>query len=339
MAEVRQGSEGAARAAAEMSSEEVAALLERGGSPAGGARRGEARPYDLAGRERIVRGTMPALDRINERWVGEFQQEVAERVRRGLEMSVANVELTPYADWLAPLPAPSSLNLLAVEPWGGNALIAVEGPLLFGLVEAFYGGSNGAAAAPARATLGRAEERFNRLLVDALIKHFQAAFRPVAALELEYQRTELNPHYATIATPSEIVLVTKIDITLGEVGGALHLVVPISLLDPVRERLDEQLRTASADTRAKWHQSMRDRLAESGLDLTGVFFEGRITMKELLRLKSGDIWPIEMPKTAVLRAGGVPLLRGKFGKSRGYNAIKIVEAVQRPGRDASRSKG
>ena len=330
--------DGVLRSGAEMSSEEVEALLERNAAKGGAAKPGEVRSYDLAGRERIIRGAMPAFDRINERWVAEFKQVLSERVRRELEVVVENVQPMAYADWLAPFPASSSLNLLSVKPWGGSALIAIESRVLSGLVEAFYGGGAPQAETPARTTLGRAEERFNRFIVDVLTDRFQAAFKPVAELEFEFLRTELNPHYASIATPSETVLVTKLEIKLEEFAGQLCLVMPSSLVDPVRERLDEQLRTASAERKAQWRGALRDHLAKSGLELTGVFFEGQITMKELLRLKSGDVWPIEMPKTAVLRAGGVPLLQGKFGRSRGYNAVKVIEAVQQYGTDAARRK-
>ena len=330
--------DGVLRSGTEMSSEEVEALLDHPAQKAGSAKPGEVRTYNLAGRERIIRGAMPSFDRINERWVGEFRKSLSERVRRELEVTVDNVQPMSYADWLAPFPAASSLNLLSVKPWGGTALVAIEARVLSGLVEAFYGGGAPKAEAPARTTLGRAEERFNRLIVEALTERFQAAFRPVAQIELELIRTELNPHYASIATPSETVLVTKLEIRLEELSGQLCLVMPSSLVDPVRERLDEQLRTASPESRAQWQGALREHLAASGLELTGVFFEGQITMKELLRLKSGDVWPIEMPKTAVLRAGGVPLIQGKFGRSRGYNAVKVIEAVQQYGTDAARRR-
>jgi flagellar motor switch protein FliM len=313
---------------ADMSNEEVEALLDRKGAGAGTVSPEGARPYDLAARERIVRGSMPALDRVNERWVGEFEKDVADRVRQPIDVSLTNVQLIPYGEWLTPFPAPSSLNLFAVKPWGGNALIAVDGQLLFGLVEAFYGGRLPSAATQSRSALGLAEGRFNRMLVDALTQQFEAAFQPIAQVEFELLRTEQNPHYASIATPSELVVVSRLDVSLNESGGQLCLIFPMSLLDPVRERLDEQLRAASAETRKLWQDALRDHLASSLLDLKGVFYEGTITMKELLKLKAGDIWPIEMPKTATLRAGGVPLISGKFGRSHGYNAIKVLEAVR-----------
>lgn len=330
--------DGVLRSSAEMSSEEVEALLDHNDRQGGLAKPGEVRDYDLAGRERIIRGAMPSFDRVNERWVAEFQQTLSDRVRRELEVTVENVQPMSYSDWLAPFPAASSLNLLDVKPWGGTALVAIESRVLSGLVEAFYGGGAPQAEAPARATLGRAEERFNKLIVELLVEKFQAAFTPVAQVELEFVRTELNPHYASIATPSETVLVTKLELKLDELAGQLCLVMPSSLVEPVRERLDEQLRTASPESKAQWQSALREHLAVSGLELTGVFFEGQITMKELLRLKSGDVWPIEMPKTAVLRAGGVPLIQGKFGRSRGYNAVKVIDAVQQYGSDVARRK-
>ena len=144
--------DGVLRSGSEMSSEEVEALLDQNAEQAGSAKPGEVRTYDLAGRERIIRGAMPSFDRINERWVGEFQQTLSERVRRELEVSVENVQPMSYSDWLAPFPATSSLNLLSVKPWGGTALVAIESRVLSGLVEAFYGGGAPKAEAPARAS-------------------------------------------------------------------------------------------------------------------------------------------------------------------------------------------
>jgi flagellar motor switch protein FliM len=106
------------------------------------------------------------------------------------------------------------------------------------------------------------------------------------------------------------------------------LVIPLSSFDPVRDKLAEGLKTVSPETRQRWRQSLTKQLEHTQLELVTVFLEAELTMRELLRLKPGDILPIEMPRTATLRAGSRPLLRGKFGRSRGYNAVSVVEAVK-----------
>ncbi len=314
-----------------VSDEEVDALLEPGESgdvPAGEGRvSGVVESYDLVAPDKIMRGRMPALDRINERWVGEFQQALEELVRRPVEVSARDVQVTAYGEWLSSFESPASLNLLNVAPWGGNAMVAVGGQLLFVLVDSYYGGAGQAADAPPRPELTPTEERLNHILVDTLTRHFREAFEPVASVQFDHHRTEVNPHYAVIATPSESVVVTRLDVSLNETGGAICLVLPLSLLDPVREKLAEDLKTVSPESRERWYQGLRKQLERTELDLTSVFLESELSMRELLALKPGDILPIEMPKTTTLCAGGQPLLSGKFGRSHGYNAVSIVESV------------
>lgn len=320
--------ESAASARPDISSAEVEALLEKDKSAAAaGASPGTPRAYDLVARDKIVRGRMPVLDRLNERWVTEFQRRLVELFRQPIDIALQQVHLAPYGDWLATLPVPTSFNLFTAKPWARNALVAVDGKLLFVLVDSYYGGT-GRAATGVRDTLTPTEQRLNRIVVDSVAEHFKRAFAPVAALELQHAQTEINPNYVTMATPSETVVVTRLEVSLGEAGGAVSLVVPLTSFDPVRDKLAEGLKTVSAETRQRWRQGLRSQLENTQLDLKSVFLETEISMRELLQLKPGDIVPIEMPKTVTLCAGQRPLLRGKFGRSRGYNAVSVLEAVK-----------
>ena len=312
----------------DLSGAELEALLQKAGPQPSPAAPGTVQPYDLVASDKIVRGRMPVLDRLNERWVGEFQRDLRELIRQPIEVALQPVQLAPYGEWQAATPLPTSLNLYTVKPWPRNALVAVDGKLLFVLVDSYYGGAGRQAANAAREKLTPTEQRLNKIVVDLVIEHFRRAFAPVAALEFQHVQTEINPNYVSVATPSEAVVVTRLEVTLNEAGGAVSLVLPLSSFDSVRDKLAEGLKSVSAETRQRWRHSLRAQLEHTQLDLATVFLEAELTMRELLQLKPGDILPIEMPKTATLRAGSRPLLRGKFGRSRGYNAVSVVEAVK-----------
>ena len=316
---------GSPPARADISSAEVEALLDKNTAA---APPGTPQPYDLVARDKIVRGRMPVLDRLNERWVAEFERKLADLIRQPIDVALQEVQLAPYADWLATLPVPTSFNAYAVKQWQRNGLIAVDGKLLFVLVDSYYGGAGKPAANAAREALTPTEQRLNRTIADALVEHFRRAFAPVAALDFQHAQTEVDPSYITMATPSETVVVTRVEVTLNEAGGAITLVVPLASFEPVRDKLSEGLKTVPADTVKRWRQSLRSQLEGTQLDLCSVFLEMEISMRELLKMQTGDILPIEMPKTATLMSGSKPLLRGKFGRSRGYNAISVLEAVK-----------
>jgi flagellar motor switch protein FliM len=323
--------ESAEAAKARISDDEVDALLEKveaGAVTPGKVRGAAAEPYDLVAPDKIVRGRMPALDRINERWVGDFQRKVVEVVRRPVEMSIREVHVASYGEWQAALPALSSLNVYTVTPWRRNVLIAVDGQLLFAFVDAYYGGAGHSGEAPHRENLTPTERRLNSMLVALVANHFKSAFEPIAALNFEHQKTEVNPNYVQIATSSETVAITRIDVSVMGTDGTISLVMPLSMLEPVREKLSEGMQNVSKETKQRWFQTLCAQLERTELEMTSVFLKTELTLRELLQLKPGDILPIEMPKTATLFAGSEPLLTGKFGLSRGYNAISIAETAR-----------
>ena len=308
-----------------ISNAEVEALLEP--TEGGAMPPGVPQPYDLVARDRIVRGRMPALDRLNERWVAELERKLAELIRQPLEAKLQEVQLAAYGNWLAAMPAPTSFNLYTVKPWPRNALVAVDGKLLFALVNGYYGGTR-ATPKLSRTTLTPTEQRLNKIVIEMLVDLFKRALAPVATLEFQQLQSETDASYVNMATPSETVVVTRVEVTLKEQGGSICLLLPLSSFEPVRDKLTEGLKTVSPETRQRWRQGLRAQLEHTELDLTSVFLETEVTMRELLQMKPGDILPIEMPKVAMLRSGSRPLLRGKFGLSRGYNAVSVLEAVK-----------
>jgi flagellar motor switch protein FliM len=305
---------------------EVDALLAKGPT---GAPPGVPQPYDLIGRDRIVRGRMPVLDRLNERWVTDFERKLGELVRQPLEATLQEVQLAPYGSWLAALPVPTSFSLYTVKPWPRNALVAVDGKLLFALVNSYYGGKRVKPNA-ARETLTPTEQRINKIVIEMLVDLFRRALSPVAALDFQHAQSEIDANYLNMSTPSETVVVTRVEVTLKGEGGSVCLILPLSSFDPVRDKLAEGLKTVSPETRQRWRNGVRAQLEHTEIDLTSVFLETQVTLRELLQMKPGDILPIEMPKTALLCSGKRPLLRGKFGLSRGYNAVSVLEAVKTP---------
>src|SRR5690606_19323707 len=118
-------------AVVDVSDEEVDALL---AERRNGGRPDVPRAYGLVAGN-THRARMPVLDRVNERWVGAYRQRLSLLVRQSLDVSVGAMQLVPYAEWQAALPPTSCVDVYALEPWGRSALIALDGGLLFMLVD------------------------------------------------------------------------------------------------------------------------------------------------------------------------------------------------------------
>src|SRR5580700_11707482 len=94
---------------------------------------GQARDYDLATQVRIVRGRMPTLEMINDRFARLFRIGIFNMLRRTPSINVAPVVVQKFGEYTQNLHVPSSLNLVRCGPLRGTALIVLDTTLVFSL--------------------------------------------------------------------------------------------------------------------------------------------------------------------------------------------------------------
>ncbi len=311
-----------------ISDEEVQALLDRVGPAAAGP--SEARPYDLAATPRITRGRLPTLELLLEAFARQFRARLSELIRRELQVTYEGVQAQRGADYLASLPAPACLDLARARPLAGQVLFSLDPALLALLVDAFYGGPGRAGPREAERGLTPTEARFARLVVTQATTELAAAFAPVAALEFELVKQERNAHFVDLGTPAEMLLVNRFRVALGAAEGSFDFVLPSAAIEPLREVLASATAVRDAPGGAPWAPALSGALADARVEVRAVLAEAEISLGELVRLKPGDVVPIEAPREALLLAGDVPLYRARFGVSRGRNALTVAEPV-RPG--------
>lgn len=296
---------------------------------------GEARSFDLASQDRIVRGRMPTLEMINERFARLFRISLFNMLRRQPELTVAGIELSKFNEYTHSLFVPTSLNLIRIKPMRGTALMVFEPRLVFSVVENFFGGDGKINTKIEGREFTPTETRVIQLMIKQAFADLTEAWSPVMALDFEYLNSEVNPHFANIVSPSEIVVVSKFKIELEGGGGHLHVTIPYSMLEPIRDQLDAGTQSDRMEKDERWTTTLREQLQDAELEMESELTRTVISLRQLMNLKSGDIIPITMPKTIDLCVEKMPVFRGTFGVSGGQNAVRITEVIRRPHANAS----
>jgi flagellar motor switch protein FliM len=289
---------------------------------------GEARSYDFATQVRIVRGRMPTLEMINERFARLFRISLFNMLRRSPEISVAPVEMHKFAEYVHTLHVPTSLNLIRLNPLRGTGLMILDPKFVFAVVDNFFGG-NGRFAKIEGREFTPTETRIINLLMTQAFKDLREAWAPVASIDPEYLSREINPHFANIVSPTEIVVITRFHIELDGGGGDLHVTMPYSMIEPLRELLDAGVQSDRAERDERWMHALREEMEDAEVELTTVLGRAQLSLSDLLDLKAGDILPCDFEGRVTLLAEGVPLFRGTCGRSRGQHAVKIDERIRR----------
>jgi flagellar motor switch protein FliM len=288
----------------------------------------EVRNYDFNNQMRIVRGRMPTLEMINERFARLFRVSLYNLLRRSPEISVAPVAIKKFSEYVHTLHVPTNLNLVKINPFRGTALIMLDPKLVFAVVDSFFGGTGRHAKIEGR-DFTATEQRIIHMLLRNVFADLHEAWAHVANIDVEYIQSEINPHFANIVSPSEIVVITNFHIDLDGVGGDLHVTMPYAMIEPLREVLDSGMASDRVDKDERWMHTLREEIEDAEVELSTLLGRTNITLAELLNLKPGDILNCDFTGKVLVLAEDVPMFRGSFGLSRGQQAIKFEEKVRR----------
>jgi flagellar motor switch protein FliM len=288
----------------------------------------EVRSYDFNNQMRIVRGRMPTLEMINERFARIFRVSLYNLLRRTPEISVQQIQVKKFSEYVHTLHLPTSLNLVKMNPLRGTALVVLEPKLVFATVDNFFGGTGRHVKIEGR-EFTATEQRVIHMVLRNVFADLHEAWSHVAPLEVEFVQSEINPHFANIVSPSEIVVVTSFHIEVDGGGGNLHVTMPYSMIEPLREILDAGVASDRVEKDERWMICLREELEDAEVQLTTRLGRCNISLATLLNLKPGDIIPCDFLGKVTVLAEDVPIFRGSFGLSHGLQAVKVEERVRR----------
>lgn len=282
--------------------------------------------YDITSNDRIVRGRMPTLEMINERFARYTRISMFNFLRRSAEVTSTGVQIMKFGEYVHTLYVPTSLNLVKIRPLRGTSLFILDAKLVFKLVDNFFGGDGRHAKIEGR-EFTPTEIRVIQLVLSQVFKDYKEAWHTILDAEFEYVGSEVNPAMANIVSPSEVVVVSTFSIDLDGGGGDLHITVPYSMIEPIREVLDAGMQSDVGDVDDRWQQSLREDILSVNVDMHGTVVQKKMSLRDVAKLKTGDIIPIDLPELFTLEAHNIPMFRGKLGVSDENLAVKIVDQI------------
>ncbi|RMG27745.1 MAG: flagellar motor switch protein FliM [Gammaproteobacteria bacterium] len=318
-----------------LSQEEIDALLHGVGSGEvetetdEGVGEDEIQRYDFTSQDRIVRGRMPTLEMINERFARQFRISLFNMLRRPVEVAVGGVQMLKFSEYVHTLFVPTSLNLIRIHPLRGTALFVYDPKLVFSTVDNYFGGDGRFHTKIEGRDFTLTEQRVIRRVLELTFQDLRHAWKPVLELDFEFQNAEVNPQFANIVSPTEVVVVSSFHVELEGGGGTMHVTMPYSMVEPIRDLLDAGVQSDRSEVDERWRVAIREEMKSAVVELSSTLAETTLSFEALMSMKPGDIIPIEMPETVVLEVEGVPVFRGRLGVSNGNRAIKILGPVRR----------
>ena len=288
---------------------------------------GGVRGYDLASQERIMRGRMPTLEVINERFARNIRVGFFNFIRKSPEIAIGSIKVQKYSAFLRELVVPTNFNIVSVRPLRGSGLIICEPALVFAVIDALYGGAGKFHTRIEGRDFSATEQRVITRLIDVITTEYKKAWDGIYPLELAYQRSEMQPQFANIATPSEVVVTTSFTLEIGETSGTLYFCVPYSTLEPIRDVLYSTMQGDASETDRRWVKLMTQQLQSAQVQLVAELAEAPATVEQLLSFKVGDFIELDLHPAIQAKVAGVPVFDCHYGTSNGKYALKVEQLL------------
>lgn len=292
--------------------------------------------YNLGSQERIVRNRMHSLEIINERFARHLRGTLLNFMRRSADISVGALTIQKYGDFIRHLPVPANINLLHMKPLRGTALFVFDPKLVFLVVDNMFGGDGRFHMRVEGRDFTQTEQRIIKRLLNLALESYGSAWQPLYPLEFEYVRAEMHAKLANIVALNEVVVNTTFHIEFGPIGGALHICIPYSMIEPIRDLLSNPLQD-EIEIDKRWVKQLAQQVQCADVELKAEFLTIPSTIGQLLKLQIGDVLPIEMPETVIAKIDGVPVMECGYGTSNSRYALRVQKMINY--QDSDLSKG
>jgi flagellar motor switch protein FliM len=296
--------------------------LEEEEAPSGGIR-----DYDIASQERIVRGRMPTMEIINERFARNIRIGLFNFIRKSPEVSVGAIKVQKYSAFLREIVVPTNFNIVSVKPLRGSGLIVCDPTLVFAVIDSLFGGSGKFHTRIEGRDFSPTEQRIINRLVEVVREEYKKAWHGIYPLELDYQRSEMQPQFANVATPSEIVVTTSFTLEVGDTTGTVHFCIPYATLEPIRDILYSTVQGDSAEPDRRWVKLLTHQIQAAEVELVAELGTAPATVEQLLSLKAGDFLELDLLPAIEAKVDGVPIFECQYGTSNSRYAIRIEKLL------------
>ena len=290
----------------------------------------EITSYDLTNQDRVIRGRMPTLDIIYERFIRQFRMSLSNSLRKMASISIISTDLLKFGEFVNTLPIPSCMCIMRIESLKGPGLLVFESKLAYALVDSYFGGTDRPFTKIEGKEFTKIELSIMRKVMDLALKDLEEAWAPVFKTDIQYVRTEVNPQFVGVVPPSDVIISTTFEVELENASGTIVLVIPYSTIEPIKHKLNSSFQTESDRSDNEWFNKMEDHLKGVNTNVRVNLGYANINVGDLVNLSLGDVIPLTQDSDGELELliEGVPKYKCFFGVSRGTRAVQVTRSVE-----------
>lgn len=289
--------------------------------------------YDLTNQDRVIRGRMPILEIIYERFIRAFRVSLSNSLRKISTISMISTDLLKFGEFVNTLPIPSCMCIMRYNELRGPALLVFESKLAYAILDSYFGGTDLPFPKIDGKEFTQIELSFMKKVMDMAISDLEEAWAPVHRIDAQYLRTEINPQFVGVVPPSDVIIATTLEVEFESASGTIMIVVPYSTIEPIKQKLSSSFQTDNDMADSIWTTAMNEHILDAHTEIIVKLGEANMTVGDLVTLEKGDIIPLnqEASGEVTLAVEGVEKMKCLIGVHKGNRAIQVTKVLKNNG--------
>ena len=288
-------------------------------------------PYDFRKEHGPVHQRMPGVGAVMERFTGLVAAALSAASGSQVDVNPPEMSSVAFGNFCRTVPLPASFNLFKMEPLRGASMIVLDGALVFAFIDLFLGGRGENQVKLEGRSFTPIELRIIEKIVKGLLDGLVQAWSEVQKLHAVFLRCEIDPQFAEIARPEEVVLVGKFTVEIGNFSGGMMVCMPYAMIEPLRDKLRGGFQGENLGVDERWRKYLERKIGELKVNVSCTLGHSHMAGRDVLSMKVNDVIPLEQrpDDPVVICVEGIPKFTGHLGAFRQNKAIRVDERLNR----------
>jgi flagellar motor switch protein FliM len=292
--------------------------------------RQEVKSFDFHRPSKFSKDQIRTIEMMHESFCRLAQNQLSALLRSLVEIKVVSADQVSYEEFVRSMPVPTLINIVQIEPLEGNAVFQLNLPLAFSVIDRLVGGPG--TQRPRLRELTEIEHALMRNVTEVLLAAISEAWSAIVPVTFRFVGAEMNPQFAQVVAPSDMVVLISFEVALGQfAGGMMSLCIPYLVLEPAIGKFSAQSYFSGnkAADMPGLPEDIADELGLVGVPVAIELGDTELMVTDLLALDVGDVVPLEVPVGAdvTLTVGGTRAYTAQPGTRGKRLAVQVTGRI------------
>jgi len=276
-----------------LSQEEIDGVFKKMRAGAADASSQKVQLYDFRSPDRIAKDQLRAIQMLHENFARNLASSLSAYLRAYVAVNLVSVEQIPFMEFTQCLPSPTSMIVLGMKPFDGNAVLEINPSLVFPILEMLLGGPGKMVRMTRKVT--EIEQSILEGLLRIFLQDLRTSWQAVSNIEFSIENHETEPQLLQILAPNEAVVAISIEIRIGEMAGMMNIGIPSIIVKMLRQKFDQQWSVRKTLATGEEHLRVLRLIRSAMIHLDARLQGPTLSVGTLLDLTEGDVLAFDYP--------------------------------------------